>query len=434
LTNGTRLTQLRRPALIVFVAALALRLIFVLILEPSPDFSGGDANWYMKNGRDLVKFGKTLGPLQTAPLYPVFLGVVQMVIPGERLTGFYYSHAEMQTVRILQAGFGAGLCVALYWIAWRLFGERAGRLAAAIMVINPALIIESGNLATEGVYLLGVFGGLALYVDQRPPRTARRMAATGVVFGLATLTRAVFLLFPLAIVAHLLLVERARWARLAAALLVSYGLVVSTWTVYNLAVWDRFVIGGEGLWSFLYQGAEGHGSPQETDSQIGITAEHDHEDRQDILRERAAESITADPVGWAAHRVRELAHSYLQPHNTVHYGGRSVKDALADWLREGRSPGGLADLTHLESFWPKLALYVFHFTGLLLGATGMILAARRWRALLPLYAVIVYFTGIHLVLLALPRYVFPTYPVFWVFGAALVVRAADRWRAPHDPA
>jgi len=78
---------------------------------------------------------------------------------------------------------------------------------------------------------------------------------------------------------------------------------------------------------------------------------------------------------------------------------------------------------------------VFHFTGLLLGAAGMILAAGRWRALLPLYAVAIYFTGIHLVLLALPRYVFPTYPVLWMFGAALLVRAADRLRrARHEPA
>ena len=429
MTNATLFTRLRRPAFLVFAAALILRLAFVLILEPSPDFSGGDANWYMKNGRDLVKFGKTLGPLQTAPLYPVFLGVVQMAIPGEPLPGLYYTQAEMQTVRIVQAVLGAGLCTALYWIARRLFGERAGRLAGAIMAASPALIVEAGNLTTEGVFLMGVFGGLALYIDRRPPLTSRRMVEVGIAFGLATLTRAVFLLFPLVIVAHLILTERARWTRLAAALLISYGLVVSTWTVYNLAVWERFVIGGEGLWSFLYQGAEGRAAPEEADSQIGITPDLSHEERQEVLRESAAESITADPVGWAAHRIRELADSYLQPHNTVHYGGRSVKDALVDWLRNDRSAGGLADLTRLESFWPKLALYVFHFTGLLLGAAGMILAARRWRALLPLYAVVIYFTGIHLVLLALPRYVFPTYPVFWMFAAAAVVHSAR-----HDPA
>ena len=63
MTNGTRLAPLRRPAFLIFAAALILRLIFILILEPAPDFTGGDANWYMKNGRDLVKFGKTLGPL-----------------------------------------------------------------------------------------------------------------------------------------------------------------------------------------------------------------------------------------------------------------------------------------------------------------------------------------------------------------------------------
>jgi len=56
--------------------------VYVLVLDTSPDFSGGDANWYMMNGRDLVTIGKTAGPLQTGPVYPMFVGAVQVVIPG----------------------------------------------------------------------------------------------------------------------------------------------------------------------------------------------------------------------------------------------------------------------------------------------------------------------------------------------------------------
>jgi hypothetical protein len=146
------------------------------------------------------------------------------------------------------------------------------------------------------------------------------------------------------------------------------------------------------------------------------------------MRARIRENLLGDPLGWAAHRVRELAKAYLQPHNTVYFDGTSIKDAAADWLRHGRSPGGLIDLMRIEAFWPKLALYVFHYAGLLLGALGMIRFAQRGRELLPLFGTVIYFTSIHLVLLALPRYVFPVYPALWMFGTA----AVDQWWAERQ--
>jgi 4-amino-4-deoxy-L-arabinose transferase-like glycosyltransferase len=419
-------------ALIVLIA-LALRLLFVLVIDASPDFGGGDANWYMENGHDLVKFGKTLGPLQTPPLYLIFLGAVQELVPGTPYPGYAYTTDEMQAVRVIQAFLGAGLVLFVYRLVRRLFSERIATLAAFILAISPALVIEAGNLTTEGLFLFWVFGGLAAYVDPNPlpiigegealgTRVNFWMVAAGILFGLATLTRAIFLLFPLIIAAHVVLTQRGRWLRPVLALLVSYGLVASTWTVYNLAVWNRLVIGGEGLFSFLYQGAEGKADPDELDQQVGVTQDDSHQDRETALREEAAESITSDPVGWAAHRVKDLGKAYLQPHNTVHFGGKSIKDAVWGWLKNDRSAGGLRDVTHIEAFWPKLAIYAFHFGGLLLGAAGMGLLWRRWRDLLPLYGMIAYFTGIHLILLALPRYLFPVYPVAWVFASALLVR------------
>ena len=63
----------------------------------------------------------------------------------------------------------------------------------------------------------------------------------------------------------------------------------------------------------------------------------------------------------------------------------------------------------------------------------MWISRRQWRVLLPLYGLIVYFTGIHLVLLALPRYIFPTYPIFWVFAAVFILAVWDR-RTGQRPA
>jgi 4-amino-4-deoxy-L-arabinose transferase-like glycosyltransferase len=415
-----------KTVLLISLLALALRLIFILLIEPSPDFKGGDANWYMFNGRELITTGKTPGPLQTAPVYPVALGIVQVLIPGESSGRTLYTHAEMQTVRMIQAILGAAMIWFVYTLTRRLFSARVGTLAAAILAISPALIVEAGNLTTESVFMFFLFGGLAVYGIAQPDPAPRRLVWAGILFGLATLTRAVFLLFPLGLILHLWLMHRPRWRRLAAALIVSYMLVVSTWTVYNWLTWQRFVIGGEGFLSFVYQGTTNKASPQALDEELGVSPDNAHQQRQDAMREGVKENILQNPVEWAGHRVKELAGAYIQPHNTNHFKGKSFRAAASDWLREDRTPGGLLDLTRIESFWPKLALYVFHFSGWLLGVGGLWIARRQWRSLFALYGLIGYFTAIHLVLLALPRYLFPTYPVFWVFAAALLIALWDR--------
>jgi 4-amino-4-deoxy-L-arabinose transferase-like glycosyltransferase len=427
LTATTALLSRYRTALFIGLLALVLRLILVLILDPSPNFKGGDANWYMFNGHELMTTGKTPGPIQTAPLYPVVLGMVQVLIPGAASGRTLYTHAEMQTVRVLQSILGALLCLFVYTLTRRLLSERAGRLAALVLAISPALILEAGNLTTESLFMFFVFGGLAFYVAAQQDPTPRAFAWAGILFGLATLTRAVFLLFPLGLVVPLFWIHRPRWRRLALALLVSYGLVISTWTIYNALVWQRLVIGGEGFLSFVYQGATSKASPQTLDEQLGISPENANQQRNEAMQKGIKENVLENPLGWIEHRVKELADAYLQPHNTNRLKGKSLRGLASDWVRHDRSLGGLIDLTRVGSFWPKLLLYVFHFGGLLFGAGGLWAGRRQWRSLFSLYAMIFYFTGIHIVLLVLPRYLFPVYPVFWIFGSALLVMAWD-WR------
>ena len=402
-------------------SALVLRLFFVLVIEPSPNLSGGDANWYMRTGYDLVTTGVTDGPMQPPPLYPILLGVLQVAVPGSPAPNTYYTHAELQTARVLQSLLGAALCVVVYLLGRRLFGERVGRLAGGVLAVSPALIVDVGQIASENLMLPLFFGGLALYAYALERPTARRMAAVGALLGLATLTRAAVLAFPLLLVAHLFLQARAHWRRLALALLLSYGALVSTWTVYNVVVWDRVVVGGEGILAFLYQGTRGQLSPEELDGELGVSRENDREDRAQKLKERVEATVLGDPLGWATYRAKDLAKAYAQPHNTVHFGGPSVRRAVWDWLRTDRSLDGLRRLTGAPSFWPKFVLYVFHYAGLGLGLLGMFQERRRWRALLPLYGVVFYFTAMHFVLLALPRYLFPTYPAYWLFAAAWLV-------------
>ena len=116
--------------------------------------------------------------------------------------------------------------------------------------------------------------------------------------------------------------------------------------------------------------------------------------------------------------VSELAEAYLQPYGTTFFQGASLREQAVDWLQTDRSAGGLVALTQGEAFWQKLALYLFHYTALVAGLVGIWRTRRRWQVGLPMLGVIAYFTLVHLVLYAQPRYLFPMEVFWWVFAAA----------------
>ncbi|MBL8157693.1 MAG: hypothetical protein JNM70_26325, partial [Anaerolineae bacterium] len=112
------------------------------------------------------------------------------------------------------------------------------------------------------------------------------------------------------------------------------------------------------------------------------------------------------------------------------FPGQSLRDLVAAWFRDDRSLGGLLAITQGESLWPKLVIYLFHYTGLIAGLAGMILTRHRWRLTLPLIGFLVYTSLVHFVLDAVPRYLFPTEIVWWVFAASALAHWSARLRIP----
>jgi 4-amino-4-deoxy-L-arabinose transferase-like glycosyltransferase len=438
LTILTRLSDAlsqRRLLIIILIVAAALRLGYVLTQDFDAYYvtGGGDTVWYLQNGYTLVTGQDPTGrhdvsTLSTAPLFLVFVGIWQAILSP---------HAAMIAILISQALMSIAVVYFAYGVGHHLTHDpRVGLVAAGVLAISPQVVLETARVLTESLFVFMMMAGLWLYaarVMKQNKTTSLILSAalTGIAFGLATLTRAVFLLFPVGLVLHLFFIHRARWLRLALVLLVGYALTISTWTVYNLVKWDRLVIGGEGVWGFLYQGATHKASPNELDASLNVTPENADAQRTEAMQEGIKDTILKNPFGWMQHRVKELAGAYFQPHNANRLKGKSIRSAAVDWVRHDRSLVGLIDLTRIGSFWPKLLLYVFHFGGLLFGAAAMWVKRRDWRSLFPVYAIIFYFTGVHLVLLALPRYLFPTYPVFWVFASAMIVILWDRWKRPR---
>ncbi|MBN1966367.1 MAG: glycosyltransferase family 39 protein [Anaerolineae bacterium] len=433
--------------------ALLLRLGHVLLTERWPAIGGGDYSWYGDYGRDLVQTGKTLGPPPTGPIFLLVAGAAEHANPTPYPPGQALAHAERldiialafpacadavgggaPTIRLLHTVLGT----VIVWLAYRIgragWNHHVGLGAAFILAINPAFVLEAGNLTTETISFVLLLWALALWLERSDTPDWRLLAAMGSLLALAALTRSVFLAFPALPIAHLWLRHGWRKAlRGGLVLLVTFLLTISPWTLYNFVTWDRLTLTGEGLLGMLYVGAVGWQDPEAVDAGLGINPTAPPEDDFSVRQEAYAQGFLAevqrDPFGYVVRRAGELGAALLQPHNTTFYPGASIKELFADWLHDDRTLSGLIALTGTESFWPKLALYAFHYTGMLLGLIGLWLNRRRWRELWPLYAVFAYFLGIHLVLAAIPRYLFPLEPFWWLFGTTVLVALGQRVRS-----
>lgn len=409
----------------ILVIATVVRLIFVVLIDPQPTYSGmGDVHWYFNYGQRLI-IG-TAPPLSPGPVFLIYAGgIQQLVSPGR-----FDPDPAVAIVRLLNVVWHGVLICAIYALGRRYFDGRVARWTALALALHPAFIIESGQPLTESVFLGLFFGTLALYAYYQDHPTRRKMLLIGLLLGTATLTRAVVLLFPLVLAVQLVRLHGWRVGlRLSAALFLTFSLTLSTWTIYNLFRWERFVVGAEGLVSFAWMGAYGQKSPQEVDSMLAerpedLQDENNQDARAGLFLRQFVEKMVNELPAYLRTRFTNLAEAYLQPHNTTYFPGESIKDAVGQWLRDDRTLAGLAQVTQREYFWQKFVLYLFHFPILLLGFAGMIWQRRRFWLLAPLYGYVLYTTAVHTVLFALPRYIFPITPILILFSVALLYAAA----------
>lgn len=191
----------------------------------------------------------------------------------------------------------------------------------------------------------------------------------------------------------------------------------------------------------LWRGAvTNDGTPQENDELLldnpddvrpeGCEVDCKYQHSTETYVEQINESIGGNIGGFVAHRLRELATSYLQPHGTTPLGNVNIREALFDWIQNDRTVGGLVEVFHIEGFLARLVIWVVHYLGMILGLIGMWLSRYAWRLTLPLIGFIIYTTLLHFVLLALPRYIFPVEVPFLIFSAITIVSIIERFRHP----
>ena len=440
---------------LILLLGLALRLAYMTDLPTRALFrhgGGGDSGWYLVNGAGFYsgqEHGWVLGlpfyvsAIPTAPFYILYTGFFQQFLP---------KHEAIVAMRLVQAFIGTATAYLAFRIGWVITRQgRTALLAAALTALHPALIIEAGTIATETCYIFFLMMGLWLYIEYVVPaaktptphrlKPAPAIVLMGIAFGLASLTRAVFLLFPIGIALHFLLLSRRgkmpNGPRRSLLLLLVYAAVVLTWTFYNIGMWNRFVIVSDQFMPALWRAAaDNDGSPQENDRLLMVHSDETPPadctvdckfsfDTETYLTGIQA-TVNGDITVFLSRRWNEWTYALLQPHGTVPLGKVSVMAAAQNWLQNQRSLSGLLQLIQIEGFAPKLVVWLFHYAALVLGLAGMWLSRKAWHLTLPLVGFVAYTALVHFILLALPRYLFPIELPLLIFAAIALTECHTR--------
>ena len=147
----------------------------------------------MQNIRHLFFGGKIIPGGAFDPGYSIFLGCIYKI--------FGYSFFAATLIQSVLSGL---MTVVVYFIAKEVFNRKIGILAAMLTALNQPLIMLSVVLTTEALYIpLLVFSIYCLFKFANSAATRAKkyyLFAGGIIMGMAIITRAVILLFPLLVI------------------------------------------------------------------------------------------------------------------------------------------------------------------------------------------------------------------------------------------
>jgi 4-amino-4-deoxy-L-arabinose transferase-like glycosyltransferase len=297
-----------RWLLSIVLVAIVVRVIWVAAANPDPRDAGrfDDTVLWYNAGLDLAAGDGFVHPSGDTPTgifppgYVVTLAGLSL-LPGDGVSA----------ARALNVASSIVIVVGSYYLASRLWNERAGLIAAAIMALLPSNIFFSSLLLRELVFAAGVVVLLSLTLawslrdDVRLPA----IVALGLVAGLLAEVRPEGFLLALAIVVVWAIVYRSipRTAAYASLLLLGMAALMVPWAIRNYVVFDEVLVLGTSGGAILY---EAHQPESRGDGNWTLPLTLSLEFQEVPLPEREAEinaEGTSEALDYAVHNIpREL--------------------------------------------------------------------------------------------------------------------------------
>jgi 4-amino-4-deoxy-L-arabinose transferase-like glycosyltransferase len=323
----------------------------------------------------------------------------------------------------LQVVVGTLLVLATALLGRVLFDPRTGFVAGLLAALYPTFIAYSHYLFSETLFAALVMTGLA-GVALGARRGGLGLAAlTGLVFGVATLTREVAL--PVAGVGALWWVlEAGPGARRAAAgrgavLLACAVLVVLPWTVRNHALLGRAIPVSTVGWMAAAEGNSLEGArwlhpspPGRGDFRRAYLAVEGEVERADFARDATLERIREVGLLWPAVKLARNVPLLLSP------------DAFSFYKIRRGSYGDVALSTRIWLHVATTGSYALVFLAGVVGLAGAAAGGRRSLGLLVLAVVL----SVHVFANANSRFRMPWMPLFVVFASHALLGGRAAWQ------
>ena len=379
----------RRGLLALTLAGLAVRLLWV-VLEP-PTFPVADETMWVSWGSDILPSPDVdFSPLRLRfvfhpPLYLYFVGVP------------FALFGTLTAVKVAQCLAGALLVPALGLAGRRAFGEKAGLVAAGMAAFYPELVWFASHFWAETVFTVLLWWAIERLLSADARASASAAAASGLLFGLAVLTRETVLYF-LPLAALWLAWRRVGGARRAAWLLAASLLVVLPWTLRNWLVFDAFVpvstSGALNLW-------QGNTRLSRQEVYEEYWAVHGRIAKYEHARRRAIESILERQPLWFFEKLRDEMPAFWAAHGQpiVHIE-RGAYGAVA-------RPRAIA----------AIAVVLLPYLGVLALFVAGIAWLPRGRAPLVVLAFLGFYVLLHVAAHGYPRYRLPAMPAVFLVAA-----------------
>jgi 4-amino-4-deoxy-L-arabinose transferase-like glycosyltransferase len=394
LTSGGPMVTTSRRLVLLTLAGLAVRLVFLLV-EPATGPVADERTW-TDWARIVASDRVGFSPFRTRmifhpPLYPYFLAVPLSLF------------GTLEAAKWAQAIVATLLVPALGRIGALLFGARAGLVAAAMAAFYPEVVWFSVHFWVENLFLVLLWWAFErLFVaDDTGKRTAAIVG--GLLWGLAILTRETGLYFlPLAGLWMALSPRREGAPARSALFVLSALLVVAPWTYRNWVAFRAFVPVSTAGGLNLFQG------------NARLTRQEVY-DLYEAVQGRIEQYRFGQRMGWQAIRDR-------QP---TWFAEKLVEQMPMFWEAESMAVihvkrgayGTVAPPVAVAVAVVMLAPYLVVLAFFVLG-----LAAQAWeRRSLLLLAFLAYYNLIHVVTHGFNRYRMPVMPVVFLFAAASFV-------------
>ncbi len=336
------------------------------------------------------------------PGYPLLLAATYAVF-GDSKT----------PIRMLQVIADVISCLLLFSIGKKMFSEKVGLAAAAILALFPIQVLYVSHLMTETIFttilLLIVW---VVVVKENEPHILPESIILGVLTGLGMLIRTTVALIPLVIFFY-------RWrngapfktnVRSLAIVAIAAFIMVSPWLIRNYAVFHRVSFtsnAGVNFWMGNHSGASGaYSFPQENNP---LTAVADDFDRSDLGFKLGVEFIRTHPLEFVIIEGKKFAHFFA-----VDYWLLTTMEYKPEWAA---AQNAATVFTRL-SITNIIILHVPYIAVILLGTFGMVCpAGKDEKNLFFLRLLLLYWLAVHLVIYADARYRFPIVPIFILAAA-----------------